>query len=914
MHHKRIWRLMSAFLMAGTFLFLVMLFLSATLLGSPPHLAYAQGTVITVTTSLDSWNGINNSICEAPCSLRDAIIAANYTAGSEPVTITFDADHAINLNFQSGDLYAQLRSINRSSGPVHIDGDRNDDGQPDVVVNGDNLTQTGSVGLWIKSDGVRVDGLVIRNLNCPGCWGLDIHGDDGTLVNTHLFSNTTGILLTNDADHNTITSCIVADNSDDGILISAKYATTPSEVITPAHDNAVLNSYIGTNPAGDDLGNTNKGIIIQRGATTNTIQGNVIAYNGDYALHLSDGPTGFPTAPVYDNQILDNEIHHNGATSDPEAAVVNERTHGAPGAIPTLTGGYDNLFSGNTITGNTGIGIYNIGASPLITDNTVAGNTQDGIYNLTDFGQTYSPSYAGDDILSIPIIKNNTVSGNTRHGIYSLDTAPMDRYTLHQDNSIAGHQGGLDVLQVWYGAAEVLTGTTASPQPITQGISVRVLADGAGWSDNLGAYAPASGLGSGIWGETGIQYDLVSTWAGIREFEVQGGSLIDHVTHTVQVYLNGVYTGSVRFSFDGLTSTDAISGDVGVPQWVQTGPYGRYQVPEINFTYDADDDGLPDVVEGTEDSDNDGTPDYLDTDSDGDGIPDGVEGTEDSDGDGTPDYLDTDSDNDGIPDEIEAGPDPEHPVDSDGDGVPDYLDTDSDNDGIPDQTEGLTDSDGDGIPDYIESNTEDSDGDGTPNYLDADCDGDGIPDDDEYYAGGSDSPFCTNTTLDSDGDGTPNCRDNDADGDGIPNYLDGDSDGDGIPDAQEGTGDSDGDGVPNWLDPADGADTSEGGDSDGDGISDAREYIAGASDSTFCSNSAGVDTDQDSVLNCEDNDVDGDGLPNYLDTDSDADRTPDGDESYPDPNPSPFTNGDIPAWIDPLYKTYMPIQLRDYDA
>ncbi len=904
MQYHRTWHLVSALLAAGALLFLV-----AVALGNPSHSAYAQGTTYTVNTDDDVFDGVCNAL---HCSFREAVAAANSTGGSEPVTITFDAAYVITVGQTS-------RTVNRLTGPVYIDGDLNDNGDPDVALNGENLSTEGSMALWIKSDGVTVDGLAIRNFDCTGCWGLDIYGDNGIVVNTHLLSNTTGILLTNDADHNTITNCIVAGNSDDGILVSAKYATGPMQVITPAHHNTIANSYIGTNPAGDNLGNADKGITIQRGACTNTLQGNVIAYNGCYAIYLSPGPAGNPTAPAYDNHVLGNEIHDNEASSscDPQAAVVNDRTHQPPGDIPTLSGGYDNLFSGNVITNNTGIGIYNIGASPLITDNVVENNTSFGIYNLPDLGSTYSPADADDDTLSIPIIKNNTVGGNGLYGIRSLDTAPVDRYTLHQDNTLGTHSG-LDVLQEWYGAVEVLTGTMDAPQPITQGISVRVMGSGTGWLRDLTVYAPAAVYTSGIWGAThpqGLQYNNVSTWPGMREFEVQdNGTLVKHLTHTVQVYLNGAYTGTVSFSFDGLTTTEPISGDVGIPQWVQTGPYGRYQVPEVNFTYDSDGDTIPDVVEGTEDSDSDGTPDYLDTDSDNDGIPDSVEGAEDPDGDGLPNYLDTDSDGDGIPDSTEVGPDPEHPVDTDGDGTPDYLDTDSDNDGISDKDEGLTDTDGDGIPDYIESNTDDPDGDGTPDYQDTDSDGDGISDDDEYYGGSGDDPFCSDTTLDTDGDGIPNCQDNDVDGDGIPNYLDGDSDGDGIRDAQEGTGDSDGDGVPDWLDPEDGADTSQGGDSDGDGIPDATEYYAGVNDGTFCSNPATLDTDGDGTLNCQDNDVDGDGIPNYLDTDSDNDDTPDSQERPPDPNPAPFTHGNVPAWIDPLYRLYLPLALRNFTS
>ncbi|MBC7228256.1 MAG: right-handed parallel beta-helix repeat-containing protein [Thermoflexales bacterium] len=811
----------------------------------PPAPAQAQGTIITVNTDLDEWTG---SCADTRCSLREAIAQANSTTGTEPVTITFNGDYVITLVYTSGGIVQSLPSITRNS--VRILGDRNGDGTPDVVINGEHLTQTGAMGLWIRADDVLVDGLEIRNVDCLGCWGLDIHGNNGVIRNSRFVSNTTGVLLTNGASGNLITNCLAARNTDDGILVSARFSTEPT-VITPAHHNTIAFSSI--------LNNGGKGIIIQRGAHDNVVRNNLIAGNGCYGLHLrgGDGTPADPFSPPTGNQILGNEVRGNGATCSPQAGVVNDRTHAPPGDIPTLAGGYDNLFAGNVITANTGMGIYNIGASPLITGNVIANNTSYGVYNLPDFGGTYSPAQANDDILSIPILKNNTVRNNGTYAIYSLDTAPVDRYTLHTDNDLS-QPNGLRVLQVWYGAVEVVTGTVTSPVPISGGISARIVASGTGWLVDLPAYASAvPTYNSGIWGKSDIQYANVGYWVGIREFEVtDGGTLIRHLTHTVQVYLQGVYTGAVRFSWDGLTTTDPISGDVLIPQWVQTGPYGRYQVAEVNFTYDADQDTLPDVVEGSGDTDNDGQPDYLDTDSDNDGIPDSVEGGGDVDGDGMPNYLDSDSDGDGIPDAVEGT------GDTDGDGIPDFLDTDSDGDGIPDAAEG----------------TGDVDNDGTPNYLDSDSDGDGIPD-----------------AVEGAGD---------VDNDGTPNYLDSDSDGDGIPDAVEAGNDpqhprdTDGDGIPDFRDT----------DSDGDGISDASEYIAGTD--YFC-NDTTLDTDRDGTPNCRDNDADGDGVPNYLDLDSDGDGTPDAHENYPNPNPPPFGHENVPAWIDPMYRLYLPIVLRN---
>jgi len=841
--------------------------------------AQAQGTTITVNTDQDDWTG---SCADTYCSLREAIAQANNTGGTEPVTITFAGNYVITLTLGS------LPSITRAN--VHIDGDRNDNGVPDVVINGQNITQTGAAGLFIKADSALVDGLEVRNMTCSGCWGLDTWGSDGVIRNSRFVSNTTGILLTGGASGNLITNCLVAWNRDDGILVSARFLTEPTRVVTPAYGNTIANSFI--------LSNTNKGIIIQRGAHDNIVQNNLIAGNGCYGLHLRGGydTSTDVFAPPTGNQILGNEIRANGARCAPQAAVVNERTHQPPGDLPTLSVGYDNLFAGNVITANSGMGIYNIGASPLITGNTIANHTSYGVYNLPDFGRTYSPAQAGDDILSIPILKNNTLFGNGTYGIYSLDTAPVDRYALHTDNIIT--QTGLEVLQVWYGAVEVVTGTITNPVPISSGISARVVASGTGWLVDLPAYAPAAPYSSGIWGKSGITYPNVSTWAAIREFEVTSdGTLIRHLTHTVQVYLQGVYTGAVRFSWDGLTATDPISGDVLIPQWVQTGPYGRYQVAEVNFTYDADRDTIPDVVEGGSDvdSDGDGTPDYLDADSDGDGIPDASEGAGDVDGDGLPNYLDADSDGDGIPDADEST------GDTDDDGTPDYLDPDSDGDGIPDWVEaGCTEPPTDNAT--CPAADRDTDDDGTPDYLDPDSDGDGIPD---WVEAGCTEPPTDNATCPAAG--------RDTDGDGTPDYLDDDSDNDGIPDWVEAgcterptdnatcpaaDRDTDGDGTPDYRDS----------DDDGDGILTRDEYIAGTD--YFCTDTS-LDTDRDGTPNCRDNDVDGDGIPNYLDLDSDGDGTPDAQENYPNLNPPPFGHSGVPAWIDPVYRLYLPIVLRN---
>ncbi len=231
-------------------------------------------------------------------------------------------------------------------------------------------------------------------------------------------------------------------------------------------------------------------------------------------------------------------------------------------------------------------------------------------------------------------------------------------------------------------------------------------------------------------------------------------------------------------------------------------------------------------------------------DADNDGIPDDVEGRadrRDTDNDGVLDYLDPDSDGDGILDRDEAGPDGTMPRDSDLDGMPDYVDRDSDNNGFTDDEDGTTDFDLDGIPDYADTDDDndlvrdrdelqgvldppiDTDGDGRPNYHDPDSDDDLILDGDEFGADTDGDGLFDHEDLDSDNDGIPDeveagdadvCSEPvDSDGDTVPDFRDPDSDNDGLSDRFEdenGTSptlaDTDGDGVDDLVETAAGTD------------------------------------------------------------------------------------------------------------
>ena len=305
---------------------------------------------------------------------------------------------------------------------------------------------------------------------------------------------------------------------------------------------------------------------------------------------------------------------------------------------------------------------------------------------------------------------------------------------------------------------------------------------------------------------------------------------------------------------------------------------------------DVNGDGEPDSYpEG--DTDGDGVLDQLDLDADNDGIPDVVEaGGTDVNGDGrADDYVD--ADNDGFNDVVDgdptnvltAGTDTAGAntanallptgADTNGDGAPDsYPNGDLDGDGVLNHLD--LDADNDGILDIVEAGGTDANGDGQEdNYVDADGDGfndvvDGDPTNvlptGNDGAGANTANATTLTGEDTDGDGQPNSYPNDnLDGDNNLNFLDIDADNDGIVDNTEGQ-------------PTIGYVAPAGSDADGDGIDDAYDN----DDANFGGAGSGITPEN----------TDGADNPDYLDLDTDNDGEPDVIEGH-DTNGDGVVNG-----------------------
>ena len=356
---------------------------TAVVFGQPLALDWT-GTLqsIVVTNTSDVINGTTTSISALLAtpgadgiSLREAITAANNTTnGGGPDSIHFDiaGPPTINLNSALPDI----------DDAVVIDGTTDPDfaGTPIIELNGTSAGASAS-GLFLSggSSGSTIRGLVIHNFerhairiegssnNTIGgnFLGTDASGTAaaGNLVGVYIHGNSSSnasadnrIGGTTAADRN-----IISANTVDGIQIWGAYAT----------NNIVEGNYIGLDKNGTiDLGNTNQGVAIFGGATSNTVggsAGNVISGNNQAGVRIVGSGTAGNL--VSGNRIGTEESGNAGRANGQQGVYI-----GASAA--------DNTVAGNTIAYNTwdGVGIdTTAGTGNSVSANAIFSNGELGI-------------------------------------------------------------------------------------------------------------------------------------------------------------------------------------------------------------------------------------------------------------------------------------------------------------------------------------------------------------------------------------------------------------------------------------------------------------------------------------------------------------------------------------------------------
>jgi gliding motility-associated-like protein len=268
---------------------------------------------------------------------------------------------------------------------VHLDGassniinegnvivNHNTTGQHGVYISNSSNTNT-VAGNFIGTDASNTAGLGNEN-------GIMIDGSVGNII-----GGTTA------ADKN-----IIAGNDQNGVIVQGVNST----------GNQVQGNNIGIDGTGAALANGENGIIIQTGATGNTIGGTATGAGNTISGNTS---AGIQISNANSNDVLGNKI---GTNTTGTAAVTN----GTSGI--SITGSTGNKIGDGTVNGN----------------NTISGNTEAGVSISTGSANTVSGNNIGTNSLGTAAIANgqngvsvlesnanildgNTISGNTGSGI-----------------------------------------------------------------------------------------------------------------------------------------------------------------------------------------------------------------------------------------------------------------------------------------------------------------------------------------------------------------------------------------------------------------------------------------------------------------------------------------------------------------
>jgi CSLREA domain-containing protein len=232
-----------------------------------------------------------------------------------------------------------------------------------TVTNGASANAVGEAGAGNTIGFNGLDGVLLQSA------GTTANRLEGNFIGTNAAGQNLGnlrygVFSTEGVSGNTIGGAApgagntIGFNGQDGIYILGPDST----------GNEVLGNYIGTNAAGDDLGNTGNGVLVSSGSTDNTIggsapgAGNTIGFNNGNGVFVAEaGTTG--------NHVLGNFIGTN--------AVGDNLGNGGEG-VTIFSGPADNTVggtmpgAGNTIGFNAFNGVFVGGAGT--TGNRVLGN------------------------------------------------------------------------------------------------------------------------------------------------------------------------------------------------------------------------------------------------------------------------------------------------------------------------------------------------------------------------------------------------------------------------------------------------------------------------------------------------------------------------------------------------------------
>ena len=400
-------------------------------------------------------------------SLREAIIAANNTTGTDTVNFSITG-----TGLKTISLGSALPSITDTivlNGYSQTGASANtlttgSDAVFNVAIDGTSAG-AGVNGLTLASGsaGSTITGLAIGGFSQSGIY---VASDNNTLSGnmiglnasgTTAIANTVGVTVSN-GTNNTIggTSAsarnIISGNSSDGIVITGATAA----------NNAIKGNYIGTDATGSiGLGNGGSGINIASSAGMNTIggntsgAGNVISGNTSYGVYLAANDQ------TVQGNIVGLNASGTSAIANSTGIYVNSSTN--------LIGGTSALAR-NVISGNTNNGLALHGDSNTVQGNYIGTNSA-GTAAIANFTGVFTAS-SNNQIGGTSAGARNVISGNSNEGIFLNGSS-----NAVQGNYIGLNAAGTAAIANTYGvtvnsgSGNTIGGTSAAVRNIISGNS-----------------------------------------------------------------------------------------------------------------------------------------------------------------------------------------------------------------------------------------------------------------------------------------------------------------------------------------------------------------------------------------------------------------------------------------------------------
>jgi hypothetical protein len=370
-------------------------------------------------------------------SLREAIIAANNTAGAD--TITFQSGGSIAVTFDDADTDSAPDPLPAfCGGQTSINGDLDGDDAPDITLEGATFPVvaplfTSAAGILVLSSHNTINGLRIQHFPV----GIRVRAGDltnlGTVEHTRVTNNilaeskldglfvATGNVPDSLVAHTTITQNEVSNNARFGIFVVASLSAAGSDSHID-HTTITDNEVTGNGALGIFVGSLGDHNVI----TDASLVHNTVSDNNLFGINASSGTAGADenTLDIHikDNTVTDNGVggirvnagQDNSSNNHIVAQVRGntvERNRQLCGILVNAAVGTSNPIATGTSNNN----VLDVG----IVQNTVRSQTGTGICVAgAGGGQGGQAGAIADNNQVTAIVRHNVVEDSTAEGIY----------------------------------------------------------------------------------------------------------------------------------------------------------------------------------------------------------------------------------------------------------------------------------------------------------------------------------------------------------------------------------------------------------------------------------------------------------------------------------------------------------------